>query len=550
MRKLLIAGFTAFVMTFSTGCAQLPHDGQVIVGPNIEAGLETDYLYYSPSGPSEDASQESILQGFINAGTGPQNDYAVAREYLTEELAAKWKPNNRVLVEASRPLITMIATDRASVSVPLVATVDERGSYLVASPGDAEVLNFAFVKEAGQWRIAEAPDLTMVIRPVFDVIFKAYSIYFYDNQSKYLVPDVRWFPSRASTSTRLISALLNGPSQWLANTVHSAIPQGTTLNLNTVTIAEGVASVDLSKKALTATSHQKKLLQAQITKSLMQLPSVYSVQVSIERGLLDTYNLSNEFSRVLTPVALFEDDLVHIDSSNQTQIKGAQQILENLSATEFGLSAEETLAAFATEDGVYLANLAKPGERPKLLSNRTDFLAPVIDKQGNTWLVSNNGGSTVVFDSAGTRLNFDPRWLQAQKVVSFSISDEGSRIAAIVADGKNTKLLVSAVVRLDSGLPRYLDLPISPNAATSLFSVDWLDETRLGLLEKQATNFVQPWVTLVGGATASLPTISNGESIVGAGQSSTIYALDIFGSMHLYRGNTWIRVADAILALH
>jgi hypothetical protein len=241
---------------------------------------------------------------------------------------------------------------------------------------------------------------------------------------------------------------------------------------------------------------------------------------------------------------------VHIDSSNQTQIAGAGQALKNLSATEFGLSAEETLAAFATEDGVYLVNLAKPGERPKLLSNRTDLLAPVIDKQGNTWLVSNNGGSTVVFDSAGTRLNFDPRWLQAQKVVSFSISDEGSRIAAIVADGKNTKLLVSAVVRLDSGLPRYLDLPISPNAATSLFSVDWLDETRLGLLEKQATNFVQPWVTMVGGATASLPTISNAESIVGAGQSSTIYALDIFGSMHLYRGNTWIRVADAILALH
>jgi Lipoprotein LpqB beta-propeller domain/Sporulation and spore germination len=479
-----------------------------------------------------------------------KTDYSVAREYLTEELAARWKPNNQVLVEASRPKITMISSNRASVLVPLVATVDERGLYEVARPGAAELLNFTFVKEAGQWRIAEAPDLTMVIRPVFDVIFEAYSIYFYDNQSKYLVPDVRWFPSRVSTSTRLISALLNGPSKWLANTVNSAIPQGTTLNLNTVAIAEGVAAVDLSRKALTATAFQKKLLQAQITKSLMQLPSVYSVQVSIERGLLDTYNLSNEFSRVLTPVAMFKDDLVHMDSGNQTPIPGAKLALKNLGATEFGLNAEESLAAFTTEQGIYLANLTKPGDEPKLLSTRTDFLAPVIDKQGNTWLVSNNGGSTLVFDAAGTRLNFDARWLQAQKVLSFSISDEGSRIAAIVDEGKNTKLLVSAIVRLDSGWPRYLDLPIAPNAATKLFSVDWLDETHLGLLEKQDTNFVQPWVTLVGGATASLPTISNAETIVGAGQSSTIYALDIFGSMHLYRGNTWIRVADAIVALH
>ncbi|MFM1957235.1 MAG: hypothetical protein RLZ41_634, partial [Actinomycetota bacterium] len=94
--KISLAGFTAIMLLGSTACAQLPKSGEIKTGPNVEAGLETDYLYYSPSGPAEGATQEEIVLGFLNAGTGPQNDYEVAKSYLSSNFKSNWDPNNEV----------------------------------------------------------------------------------------------------------------------------------------------------------------------------------------------------------------------------------------------------------------------------------------------------------------------------------------------------------------------------------------------------------------------------------------------------------------------
>ena len=69
------------------GCAQLPRSGEIKVGPEIQGDMSSDYLYYSPSGPAAGETQQDILNGFINAGTGPQNDYEAAREYLTQNIS-------------------------------------------------------------------------------------------------------------------------------------------------------------------------------------------------------------------------------------------------------------------------------------------------------------------------------------------------------------------------------------------------------------------------------------------------------------------------------
>ncbi|MEY4492348.1 MAG: hypothetical protein RL085_759, partial [Actinomycetota bacterium] len=52
----LVALVTAATLLLS-GCAKLPTSSEVKVGSDIQGGLTTDYLYYSPSGPVEGASQ-------------------------------------------------------------------------------------------------------------------------------------------------------------------------------------------------------------------------------------------------------------------------------------------------------------------------------------------------------------------------------------------------------------------------------------------------------------------------------------------------------------
>ena len=59
--KTLLAFVTAALLLVTTGCAQLPKSGEIKTGPNVESGLETDYLYYSPSGSSKERSAEQLL---------------------------------------------------------------------------------------------------------------------------------------------------------------------------------------------------------------------------------------------------------------------------------------------------------------------------------------------------------------------------------------------------------------------------------------------------------------------------------------------------------
>jgi hypothetical protein len=161
---LLLASLTL------SSCAKLPTGSEVRVGSDIQSELSTDYLYYSPSDPIEGAGQQTIMDGFLNAATGPQNDYEVARKYLSEDLASKWNPSAELLVGDSRPVINLSELNDATVTFKAAARVDELGRYQQLVPSITRTMKFAFVEENGEWRISEAPDTTVLVRPVFDVL--------------------------------------------------------------------------------------------------------------------------------------------------------------------------------------------------------------------------------------------------------------------------------------------------------------------------------------------------------------------------------------------
>ena len=142
-------------------------------------------------------------------------------------------------------------------------------------------------RENGQWRIASAPNLTVVTSPVFSVVFNAFQVYFYNNTQNALVSDLRWFPSRASTGTKLVNALLAGPSAQLAQGVVSSIPPGTKLTIDAVNIQDGVAQVDFDSTALEADSLERRLMLTQLRATLMQLVGVSDVEVSINNSPQD-----------------------------------------------------------------------------------------------------------------------------------------------------------------------------------------------------------------------------------------------------------------------
>lgn len=550
LRALALVAITALALT---GCAKLPTDSEVKVGSDIQSGLTADYLYYSPSGPDEAATQQEIINGFINAATGPQNDYQVAREYLSRDLAAKWNPSAELLVGDSRPVIEVRGSTEATVTFKAVARVDELGRYQELAPSISRILKYSMIEEDGQWRINQAPDSIVLVRPVFEVLFRSYSLYFYDNQDRYLVPDSRWFATRISTGTRLVSALLAGPDYWLTDAVNSAFPTGTQLALDSVTVDAGTAIVDLDASVNSTTVAQRQRMLVQLTATLTQLPNVFSVQIKIDGVLQNIVNLPYQVSLAKNPdpIVLTSDGFRQL-STSAVPMKRASEAAKDWQATEFGINNQQTLLALTGPQGIAVTRLTGANSELTAIDYRGDLLAPVIDPQGLIWCQGASADSPLTaYDSTGKQVFSTLGWLSQANHVAFSISREGSRVAFLLNYEGQFRLYVAAIVRDEKGNPVAISVPVRMAKSELLTgSVSWIDETTVSSISRSSGSITSPVYLQVGGQVKKLAPVPSAQSVVSSGIAAASYALDSKQELRILRSLTWINIARDILAIH
>lgn len=516
-----------------TGCAQLPTSGPVSSGPVVEIGGSEDFAFYTPSGPELDADQTEIVSGFINAHIGPQNDYAIAREFLTEEFSAAWNPQEEVLIRSSSPRYEPVSENRQQVTVRTMATVDEVGEYRSLDEIEQRTLFFNLVQQQGEWRIDSAPNLTVVSSPVFSVVFQSYSIYFYDRGYRYLVPDVRWFPVRSSSATRMVRALLDGPSGWLEDSVRTAIPELTSLTIDSVPINDAVAEVDLSSQALAADPSMRSLMKAQIENTLTSLSTVSSIEILIDRNpqeieLVSPTQLPNSPG---TPLMLSETSVYRINGSTAIPVAGSSTHVLRLNPTEVALSESEQTLALVNEQGTHLAELES--NESVLIDEQPDIISPHFDADDYLWSVSANDGinvykkgqlSTLVESQSDTRIDF-------------ALSPEGSRMVEIVEVDEVRRLQIRGVIRDSDGKPRALTDPVTIRSARPQL-VSWIAESELALVEKTVTDSTVLSVTSLLGETEvaiTPPVTIEGLTTVG----SSVYVLSPLGEVWSRFGNSW-----------
>ena len=548
MKRLLAL---ALAMTL-TGCASLPVAGPVRIGPDLVPVTDGDSFYYSPSSPSDGASQTEILNGFIAAGTGPQNDYAVAREYLSESIRSSWNPNEEVLIQRSTPQVVISHQDTAELVVDVAASVDADGKYQVAPLGLGRVLEFSFVQENSQWRLSAVPDATVLIRPVFDVVFSGYSVYFLDRQKRFLVPELRWFPATPATGTRLANALLGGPSSWLKPAVVSAIPNGTRLSIDAVTVENGVALVDLTARALVASRSDRSLMKSQLETTLSQVSNVSKVAISIERArqeILDTDNGTGEMG-VRSLAVVGEDGLELLASSQDSIFEAGKNFFEQSELAEIALSGQSGWIATLTDTGVFRTRGDKPGAEVDLIDSRTAIADIEFDPQEYLWSVSRGLGSEIIATSPGLEQSIvGAPWLTGQSVRAFEISPEGSKIAMLVQGSRRTRVLVSAVIRNSSGTPIELTEPLEvAGELANPSSVSWVDQITIATLNT-ASGSTSALLSTIGGTSRQMPALPGTRKIVAAGTSSQLYLLTETGELFSFRGSAWTPLRQSIRAL-
>ena len=535
--------FLALLVVASlTGCATLPVSGPVRIGPDLAPPSDVNSFYYSPAAPTPGATESEILSGFLSAGTAPQNDYAIAREFLGESIRATWNPNQELLIQKSTPEVTLTDGGTAFVEVEVTARVDANGRYETLPTGSTRVLEFSFTEEAGQIRISSAPDVTIVIRPVFDVVFRSYSVYFLDQSKKSLVPELRWFPANPATGTKLVNALLAGPSDWLKPSVVSAIPTGTVLSLDAVTVQQEVALVDLSARALVASFSDRSLMKAQLVATLSQLPTITRVAVSIERSVQD---IPDSQIPLITSVpgalvALDDDGLKTLSGAAPDSIPTGLEFFRSRTVTGLAVSASKVAAVTGT--GVFEADLETAGDRSELVDPRSSLVSASYDQLGYLWLVS---GSQVSVDAKPLRAS----WLTDQTITAFSLSAEGSRAALIVDRGATRQVLVASVIRDQTGAPIELAPPLSLSSELSNPTlVSWFDAVTLSILNTQPEASSVALVS-IGGETRGVPGLADAKELVALGDGSNMYLLKTTGELFVFRGSFWSSISTSVSAI-
>lgn len=552
MRKLpLLAAITAAVLLLC-GCAQLPRSGEVKTGPDLKSALTSDYLYYSPSGPSQGDDQQQIINGFLNAATGPQNDYEIAREYLTEKFSGKWSPNDEVLIQESRPELVRQGDNSARLVVRAVAQIDSVGQWTSLPGGQIRNLDFTLEKENNEWRISSAPNATVLVKPVFDVLFKSYSLYFYDGQNKYLVPDLRWFSSRVSTGTRLVNALLKGPNQWLADSVNNSFPAGTKLALDAVTVENGTALVDLNTAATKADKAARARMLSQLTATLNQLTNVFSVKILIDHTPqeITMQNSQLPYPSAYTPLILDAQGIRQIGQSAQKD--KASSLAVKVNAKDFALSADANYLALSSERGITLGRLSNLSSELTLIDGRAGLLSPVIDNRNQIWtLPAKPSEALQVHDVTGKLIFSTSGWLSQGEHLAFGISREGSRLAILLQGKTGTVAYVALIKRDEQGLPIGIDRPRRVGLGLSnLTSLSWSGLNNLVGISSGASGLDTPATITVGGGVTLLTTLTNLKKVIGHSDSSSNYVLDQNGILFEYRGLGWLAVETDIRAAH
>lgn len=545
MIKKLLVGLMVLGLL---GCAQIPTQVDVKLGPEVTSQGELEFSYYTPAGPTSGATAQEIVSGFLAAGTGPQNDYAVARQFLSTDFAQRWKPDAGVLIRTGGPAFREAGSNLQIVNISVTARIDEHGRYLDPPGSESVSLRFQLVQEDGQWRISSAPNLTVVTPPVFSVVFRPFNLFFLDQQQRSLVADLRWFPSRASTGTRLVNALLDGPSSWLEPAVVTAIPEGTKLTIDAVRIEAGAAQVDFDSKALGADAIGRRLMLSQLRATLTQLP-----------GVIDVAVLVNSSPQDITPAALtpassgseglaLSDAVYRLGSAQSQPLPGTQNLTTRYKPELLASNPAANRIAFAYEEGVVLLTGSGLSVRTDQISSQREIADIDFDSTGLLWVVPKQSGSEIqVIDSEGeTRTLVLPA---LGNRVRAQLSPEGTRLAVLMTQNEMSRLEIFTLVRDPRGWPTIINQGLTLDLAIgNPLAFSWQSQVSVRVAERTLSGLTSLSEYPLSGPRVQLPMPpAIALKLVPGPTSQVSYLLSDQGDVWVLSGGSWRRISSGVI---
>ncbi|HEY0247567.1 MAG TPA: GerMN domain-containing protein [Gryllotalpicola sp.] len=551
LRRRIVAVVAAVLAaSVLAGCATIPRTGPVTRGGPISAQDDSfGQIDYHPSGPVAGEAQDQVLRGFIDAAVSPENGYQIAREFLADSFKSQWNPDASVTVdqEAQRDDPSRVNSTQLALDVTPVAFVDQAGNYSAANSQAPVPLGYSFVKQGGQWRISKAPDGIVMDAARFPSVFSPHALYFYSPDFHYLVPDERWFPSsRTSIATRIVKALLDGPSAWLQDAVATAFPKGTQLTSGSVVVQNGAAQVALNSVAGGADQSTLDRMGEQLSESLTTTASVSTIALTIGGVVQDasgTSGAQHDPTVNASPIVYQDGKFGYLTGKDVVDLDGIGAKVAALHPRAVTVSSGASAAAVLTSGGVYA--VADSADDPVRVDKRAGLLAPSIDSRGIVWSAVSAAGQPFAVSAAdGTTTTLTAAWPDARALVAFAISRDGSRLAALVrtTDGQS-HLMVAGIVRDADGHASRIGEPLDLGnlGLSEGLALAWTDELSIAVLGTSPQGGTEIVTQELGGTVTTTPGPPNGVAIAGGNPSSQDWVLDSGGTLSFATpaGNAW-----------
>jgi hypothetical protein len=546
------------VGTTLSGCADIPSTGipreRYVEAP--QAAQQDSSVRVFAEGPRAGDNVYAIVSGFLEASGTVEKGFVTAREYLTPARAASWNPAAQTTVyDQTAVRLSGGESDRIQFSAPAVGFVDAHGSYTPAQVGDEVTATLHLTKVAGDWRIDALPPGLYVSRQDFQREFAGVNVYFFHGYPRpsVLVPDPVFLPLRQDLPTALTSALLRGPSAWLAPAVVSELPPSAAL-AEPVTVASGVASVRLTPASVPEQGVARDNMLGQLVMTLTEDPDVRAVEVRADEAPLQLggrkrTRLTREDVTFFLPADMKPPPpSAYFVRDGQAYIVGTPAVRgpfgPSVKLAEIAVAPGGALIAGVSKDRktLWTASSSTPDQVSVRLKGES-LRSPSFDQDGNLWIV--DGTTAVVVrrvPPTGPPVDVTMRGLLPRQVLRLRVASDGTRVGLLLRTIAGSQVYLGLVTDSPSGvgvsgvrrLGHRLRLPQD---------IAWAEGDRMVVLAAERNAQPQPYLLKIDGseidAAGSLADITSISAAPGEAMLAGTSTRQIF---RLRPGGAWTRV--------
>ncbi|MGR8010220.1 LpqB family beta-propeller domain-containing protein [Streptomyces hypolithicus] len=534
--------------------------------------------------PRDGAQPNEIIEGFLEAMTGDDPEFATARKYLTKKASQKWDPSRVTVLDNGPVAQDQRTNDREGgaytykLTGTQVAEVDAQRAY---RPVDREYHGAVHLsRQSGpdgqQWRIDGLPQGLVLGESDFERIYSSVNKYYFASGMSsertgarpWLVADPVYVRKRMDPQTQMdpvtqtVEALLSGPTNRLKPVVGSSFPTGTELKLKggTKSLAfddSNALTVPLNDKASNVGQKRCREMAAQLLFTLRDLTSYRVSQVELQRADSSTLCvLGGDQAQDFAP------ERASGSPDYQYFLDAKQRLARMVASTEsaeveaetdlvpgpFGsgerrlgavaVARDERRAAGVSRDAraLYVASAvsdSEPGE-PVLTSSAKDgkdrLTTPSWDGRGDLWVADRDPRDPRLLRLAGGEGKpAEVRivdGLDGARIEALKVSADGVRIALLVSQDGRTTLKLGRVERREPAEEggrqevSVADLRSIAPQMEEVTAVSWAGRSRLVVVGRESGGVQQLRYLQTDGST------SDAQSVPGANRVTAVASAD------------------------